>query len=83
MEQIQTIELDCAPMTPRPDTYIGGVIEGTGLQTKEPIIGAASFGNWTWDYSEVPSETWRALQPILKKRIAKLYHSGAIRYGSW
>lgn len=79
----QTIELDCPPMAPRPDSYIGGVIEGTGLEVKEPIVGPASFGNWTWDYSEVSEEEWKAIQPTLKKRISALYHSGAIRYGSW
>jgi len=29
---VQTIELDCPPLTPRPGTYIAGVIEGTGLE---------------------------------------------------
>lgn len=79
----QTIELDCPPLTPRPGTYIEGVIEGTGLEAKEPIIGPASFGNWTWDYSDVPEEKWKKIQPILQKRIATLYKSGCIRYGSW
>ena len=35
--EMQTIELDCAPMTPRPDTYIKGVLKGTGLKAGEPI----------------------------------------------
>lgn len=79
----QTIELDCPPMTPRPGSYIGSVIAGTGLEAKEPQIGPASFGNWTWDYSEVPEEEWKKIQPVLKERITALYQRGAIRYGSW
>ena len=80
---VQTIELDCPPLTPRPGTYIAGVIEGTGLEVREPIIGPASFGNWTWDYSDVPEEEWKKIQPILQERIAALYRNGSIRYGSW
>jgi len=77
----QTIELDCAPGSPRPGDLIGGVIEGTGLQTKEPV--AMFFGNWTYDYSEVPADEWAKIRPTIKARIEALYESGAIRYGSW
>ena len=77
----QTIEIDCAPCTPRPDSYIAGVIEGTGLELREKV--GAFFGNWTWDYSDVPAEKWEAIRPTLKERISALYNSGAIRYGSW
>lgn len=77
----QTIEIDCAPMTPRPDTYIADVIADTGLELKEPV--AKGFGNWTWDYSEVPAEQWEQAKPILQERITKLYYDGCIRYGSW
>jgi hypothetical protein len=78
---VQTIEIDCVPATPRPDSYIEGIIEGTGLELKEPSD--KSFGMWTWDYSEVPNEKWKEIQPILKERITKLYRNGNIRYGSW
>lgn len=77
---LQTIELDCAPGTPRPGQYIGGVLEGTGLTAGEPTT---FFGNWCWSF-DVPQEKWEAeIQPIIKPRITALYHSGAIRYGSW
>lgn len=81
MSAPQTIELDCAPGFPRPDSYIDAIIDGTGLERRETA--ARFFGNWTWDYSDVPSDKWEAIQPTLKERISKLYHSGQIRYGSW
>jgi hypothetical protein len=77
----QTIEIDCAPGFPRPDTYIAGVLEGTGLPVKEPSNKA--FGCWTWDYSEVPCDTWDEVQLLTKPRIKKLYETGRIRFGSW
>jgi hypothetical protein len=77
----QTIELDCAPGAPRPGDLIGSVIEGTGLEPRDTV--GRFFGNWTWDYSDVPADTWKKIQPILKERITALYHRGAIRYGSW
>jgi len=81
MPDPQTIELDCAPLRPRPDTYIAGVIEGTGLELREDV--SRTFGNWVWNYEDVDPEEWKRIQPILKERITKLYKQGSIRYGSW
>lgn len=78
---LQTIELDCAPGWPRPGDLLPGVLKDTGLEVREPV--AKFFGNWTWDYSDIPEERWREIQPTLKERIEKLYHAGSIRYGSW
>jgi hypothetical protein len=77
----QTIELDCAPGLPRPGALIEGVLEGTGLPVRDTT--SRFFGNWTWDYSDIPAEKWAEVKPILKQRIEALYHAGRIRYGSW
>jgi hypothetical protein len=77
----QTIELDCPPGFPRPGELIGAVIEGTGLEPREPS--AKFFGCWTWDYSDVPAAQWRRVQPTLAQRIRTLYRGGWIRFGSW
>jgi hypothetical protein len=77
----QTIELDCPPGNSRPGDLIEGVLEGTGLKVKDPV--SKFFGNWTWDYSEVPAEEWVKVRAITKPRIQALYHAGLIRYGSW
>jgi hypothetical protein len=78
---MESIDLDCPPMSPRPDAYIDGVLEGTGLVAGEPV--SKFFGNWTWTF-DVPRERWEAeIQPIIQPRIEALYHSGCIRYGSW
>ena len=77
----QSIELDCAPGTPRPDTYIGGVIAGTGLEVREPA--STFFGNWEWNYSDVDADTWEKIRPTLETRVKELYYEGCIRYGSW
>jgi len=77
----QTIELDCAPGSLRPGDLIGCVIKDTELPERESV--GRFFGNWTWDYSDVPQLTWKRAQKITKPRIEALYHSGRIRYGSW
>jgi hypothetical protein len=77
----QTIEIDCAPGATRPGHLYPGVIEGTGLDAREPV--SRTFGNWVWDYSDVSQETWEVAQPILEQRITALYNQGQIRYGSW
>lgn len=79
MEQI--IELDCAPGFPRPNTVLEDVLKNTGIPVKQPV--STVFGNWTWDYSDVPAEVWKEKQPIIKERITEAYGRGRIRYGSW
>lgn len=77
----QTIELDCPPGFPRPGHLIAGVIEGTGLPLRESV--SRLFGEWTWDYNDIPENRWREIQPKLQERITALYNDGVIRYGSW
>lgn len=77
----QTIELDCAPFMPRPADLLTGVLKDTGLSEREPV--SKFFGNWKWDYSDIPTEQWLAVKPILRERIIQLYNNGWIRYGSW
>lgn len=77
----QIIELDCAPGGTRPGDLYPGVIEGTGLEVRGTT--SRTFGNWIWDYSDVPKEIWDAAQPTLEKRITALYKAHRIRYGSW
>lgn len=78
----KTIELDCAPGTPRPDTYIKGVVEGTAIEgmVKEPQ--SKLFGNWVWGF-DVSDEVWIEVQRIIAPRIKNLYYKNKIRYGSW
>jgi hypothetical protein len=79
----KTIELDCAPGFTRPGDLLPQVLEGTGLVKDPDQTVGRFFGNWTWDFSDVPDEKWKEVQPILKERITKLYNEGSIRYGSW
>ena len=78
---MQTIELDCAPGGTRPGHLIEDVIKGLDLPLREPV--SKVFGEWTWDYSDVPETTWEKAKPILEQRITALYNEGRIRYGSW
>lgn len=81
----QTIELDCAPCVPRPDSYIEDVIQGLGLPEKDldSRIKTKCFGNWLWDFSDVDADIWQKARPTMKERVEALYQAGSIRYGSW
>jgi hypothetical protein len=84
----KSIELDCAPGSPRPGDLIGQVVKGTileGLPEADPEATIMRlFGNWKWAFPSIPDEKWvYEVQPVIKERIAELYHSGVIRYGSW
>lgn len=77
----QTIEIDCAPDAPRPDALIVGVIKDTALPLRDPV--AKFFGCWTWDYSDIPRETWLYWNDVIAQRLRALYRGGACRYCSW
>ena len=77
----QTIELDCAPFSPRPDSLLPGVVEETGIPVRPPV--STWFGNWTFDYSDIDPEVWAAANPVIESRVKALHRSGRIRYGSW
>ena len=77
----QEIVLDCPPGLPRPDDLLPAALKGTSLEIKPPV--GKFFGAWTWDYSEVPEEEYKANMVKLKENIARLFQKGEIRYGSW
>lgn len=81
MAEQQTIEIGCAPGNPRPGDLLPGVIEGTGLEVRDPV--SMLLGDWTWDYSDVDPEKWKEIKPVIKERLCKLHDSGVVRYVSW
>lgn len=81
VKRIQTIEIDCPPGSPRPDSYLESVLKDTGI---EPVNATAkTFGNWLFDFDHIPMETWNKANPTIKERLISLYNSGFIRYASW
>ena len=84
MTEELSIEIDCAPMTPRPETYFEGVIKDTGLTSDDFHPPAKWFGNWKWILkNEDKQEVYRNAKPTMKTRLENLYNSGAVRYASW
>jgi len=75
----RTIEIDCPPGDPRPGDLIGKVIKGTGLPLREDV-GYRFFGWWTWDYSDIAPDIWKRAQPMIRRRLVRLYEHGFIRY---
>lgn len=86
MSDVQTIDIDCPPGSPRPGDLIGGVIDGLGIEDRavEPVASVTPFfGNACYRF-RVPRTEWeRDIQPTVKERIVALYDAGLIRYGSW
>jgi hypothetical protein len=80
-----SIELDCSPGSPRPDTLITGVLEGTGLTTEDFKEPSTWFGNWTYHLKSEPhlEDKYEEAREVIKERVTDLYQRGRIRYGSW
>jgi hypothetical protein len=81
-----SIELDCPPFRPRPNEYIGGVLEGTGLEVGDFETGPPFFGHQVWILKASAGKDdlfTEHKEKTFKPRIEALYNSGAIRYGTW
>lgn len=74
------IEIDCAPGSLRPSFFLPSVLQGTGLQPKEPLV--KFFGSWKFDYSHTPATVWREASPKIFANLSRLHLQGLIRYGS-
>ena len=77
------IELDCPPLSSRPDSYLPYVLEGTGLTANDFNLVSKSFGNWTYECHKDKDEVYAQNIPKIAQNITSLYHSGKIRCGSW
>ena len=80
---MNSIELDCAPGSPRPGDLLPDVIKGTALKLDANAPDHAFFGCWTWYIPEEQNAAYEAAKATLELRIKRLYAAGAIRYGSW
>ncbi len=78
-----SIELDCAPGSPRPCQFLPQLLEGTGIVLDAQHPTSMFFGNWVWVIPIEQNEAYEKVKPLIKKRIEELYHHGKIRYGSW
>ena len=69
---MKVIEIDCAPGFARPDSRLCEVLEGTGIEPKEPV--AMWFGNWIfeWTDDEIPDDKWDELKKIVMPRLKDL-----------
>lgn len=78
-----SIELDCAPGSPRPGDLLPAVLDGTGIQLDPNKPDSAFFGNWKWVIPAEQHEQYATVKELIRNRIMDLYHLGRIRYGSW
>jgi hypothetical protein len=80
----RSIELDCAPGSPRPDDLFPGVIADTGLEEEDFEIVSKVFGNWEFALKNKSKiKEFDEAKSTFEKRVTALYKSGKIRYGSW
>ena len=75
--------IDCDPMSPRPNTYLKGLFEGTHLSEESLELLGQSFGEWTWAVKPEAATEYERRRNLIAERMKQLYTRGLIRYGSW
>lgn len=91
------IEIDCPPLSSRPDVYFKNIIieaENNSVLSnfaKEYIKNNqdfkpefTSFGNWGWTIDlKNHKEIGTALEQLFSTKLTEYYNQGCIRYASW
>ena len=76
------IGIDCEPFSPRPGSYISGVVKDTPLEKLPELDPEATtsrlFGAWIWEF-DLPVDELNKIHDLLDSRIKSLYHNGLIR----
>ena len=67
----------------RPNVLLQNVLHDVqhDIPLREPIT--ASFGCWTFDYTDIDTEVWKRHIVVIEDRIRVLFADGRIRYGAW
>lgn len=82
-EEKYTIEIDCAPLTPRPDTWFKLICQEIGMSEDEFQLTNKFFGEWTWKVKPESIERYKVQQQKVGEILKDLNKKGNIRYGSW
>lgn len=72
------LEIDCAPMTPRPSVYAEKLKKEFGIDINTEKPNETFFGNWTWIFLDDRED----LEDKIFTRLEEFYAQGSTRYGS-
>jgi hypothetical protein len=75
--------IDCEPASPRPDSYLKGLFEGTSLKEENLELLSQAFGEWRWAIKPEAEREYERRRNLIAERMKQLHARGAIRYGSW
>lgn len=81
------IEIDCAPGTPRPNSYLGPALRMIDYNYGDtlPKYNNSFFGNWTWDLTDEVPEDYSPNEHTnaLREYFVDLDEKGLTRYSTW
>ena len=81
MEEIEIhLGIDCAPATPRPNSYLEKVMEGTGITIKHPEDNISHlFGAFQWKTNVIKDQWTKKTYDLIFERLRILHSRGNIR----
>jgi hypothetical protein len=83
MENTNTIEIDCAPFSTRPDEHFKNMCTDLDMQLEGFKLVSKFFGNYTWEILPFYEEIYKSKQHLVKDWLTKLHNNGRCRYASW
>lgn len=82
-QEVRRLVIDCDPMSPRPDSYLKPIFEGTALSEESLELVGKSFGEWTWYIKPEAVREYERRRNLIATRLKELYARGLIRYATW
>lgn len=73
-----SLNIDCSPGCPRPDSYCLVVFQMLKAELCEPD--SKTFGNWHWTIENVDRDVFSEVKDSISAKFNNLYERGKIRY---
>jgi len=83
MSSEYSIEIDCAPGLPRPDTHFNNMCEICELDISWFKSPTKFFGNWEWKVNPEYNSQYIKKQKEIQTYLTDLYIYSNVRYASW
>ena len=83
MSSTYSVEIDCRPGTPRPNTHFSSMCVNCEVDPSWFNLPSKCFGNWEWTVKPEYVKSYQEKQDRVGTHLNALYESGSIRYASW
>lgn len=81
LRSAKILMLQCDTFVTNYEELLSASLEDTGFKCRVPVH--TTRGEWTFDFSDVASNKWNNMLPLLRANLRRLQDAGRIEYAEW